>query len=286
MAKCVECGMHYDGWSCPFCNKLEEAQRNIKDLLDEKQEQQEEANQQQIEALAEIATAQADVAAWQVKEQKRAVSEAWRLQSQNKTERADELYQAGLYDEAAKLCEEAINQDPGNIGAYHLAARSHKASGREDSMRMFLEKEVTLSLNRSIPDQSVTVDLLEMGGKELMQYYILESESRGFEHNLVGIICAVAHDEINGNKDAKEILNRIKRFFRQFESHERENLFSVLKDYINRGFISNTVLQKLREPLQDRYKEWEPKINEDNIKLAERLALLKDELGVTSGLTL
>lgn len=109
MAKCIECGIHYDGWSCTFCNKLKKAQSNIKDMLGEKQEQQEEANQQQIEALAEIVIAQADVAAWQVKEQKKAVSEAWRLQAKNKIERSDELYRAGLYDEAAKLCENAIS---------------------------------------------------------------------------------------------------------------------------------------------------------------------------------
>lgn len=150
-------------------------------------------------------------------------------------------------------------------------------------MSVLLEKEVILSLSQSSPDRSVIHDLVEIGGNKLMQRYISESESRGVEHNLVGILCAVKMEEISSEKDENEALDRIKKFVLKIKFNERDNLFSLLRKYKEFGLFQNSVLRKLREPILNRYKDWEPEIKNQYYKLARKKAMKEAEESVTAG---
>lgn len=282
MAKCIECGMHYDGWSCPFCNKLKEAQRNIEDLLDEKQEQQEDANQQQIEALVEIATAQAEVTAWQVKEQKRAVSEAWRLQAQNKTDRAYELYQAGLYDKAAKLSEEAIDQDSGNIEPYQIAVWSYKRIEKNDRVKELLKDQISLI---STPDQkkstryaamalTILNDILGTRDIELMRLYILKSETENFPYDFLGIACAI---ELWHRHHDEDLPDWIGLNFKKLDFRNCEEIFSLFKMGINCSCLSSNSIKQLHNRLLERYKEWGAEIKDQQYRDAQQKAMYDAE---------
>lgn len=140
MDTCYKCGTSYHGSTCPGCAAAEHAER----LASEQAEQ--------MERLAERQEAAAQEASWRMlqaseeatRENRRTVSEAWKLQASAKSDRAFELYEAQMYDEAVALAQQAIEQDPGNLKAYSAAAWALTGKGDAETARSLLQKSIGL----------------------------------------------------------------------------------------------------------------------------------------------
>jgi tetratricopeptide (TPR) repeat protein len=107
----------------------------------EARSEEERANREALSNAAyQIEKALAEAAA----EQKKTISEAWRHQAQARTDRASELYNAGMYEEALQLLREAIHQDPGNIEPYIIASQVLESKDSILEARSYSEKQIAL----------------------------------------------------------------------------------------------------------------------------------------------
>jgi hypothetical protein len=88
-------------------------------------EAQERLAEEQTRALRHAAEVQRRALQDAAEQQRRTIAEAWRIQAQEKIKRALELYEAGLYGEAATLCKDAVAQDPSSFYGYVAAAQCH-----------------------------------------------------------------------------------------------------------------------------------------------------------------
>jgi tetratricopeptide (TPR) repeat protein len=142
---CETCGTTYqydDGFfapspTCPTCFALAEQERIAREGLERQLERQK-------EVLEEISSAEAISLAERAEEERRTVAESWKLQAQAKAERADQLVGAGLNKEAITLYQEAIQQDPGNLGAYQGIASAFHQLGNDNQAREFVCKQISL----------------------------------------------------------------------------------------------------------------------------------------------
>lgn len=200
MTKCYKCGEAYSGYSCPTCSIQEKLDEQNKQLLESQErtlQEQDEALREQREAiesavenarakteeaLAEAVERQREISQEAVRKQKKIASEGWKLEADAKADRAYELYDAGLYQEAIKLCLEAIGQDPGNIYAYRFAGWSYEALGESLKAEACFKKQISLlklSQNSGSPKSALLVlrDILGIKDNEdLVQSFIDASE--------------------------------------------------------------------------------------------------------------
>jgi len=158
---CWTCGNSYDGWECPVCSRKRLAEEQSRQAARQHEEQLE-AMEEQREAMERAAQQQAEQAAQQeelLERQREAVEEAaerhrtttanaWKLQAEAKSERAYSLYQSGMFEEAYRLAVQSIEQDPGNLDGFWVAASSLLSLHQADRARPYLEK-LTQVLNLS-----------------------------------------------------------------------------------------------------------------------------------------
>ena len=149
--KCHQCGTIHDGWSCPICSvkeKIEESTKEQQQAIEESLEEEGRMLEEQSEAIGSAILAAQMEMEYALKEtaakHQKTTSEAWKLQSEAKADRAYELYKANLYEEATKLCFGAISQDPGNIRAYRFAAWSFEKLGQHKKAIELLKKQINL----------------------------------------------------------------------------------------------------------------------------------------------
>jgi tetratricopeptide (TPR) repeat protein len=123
---------------------MESAAAQRQEQAERLEEQLEEQLNQQREAIEEAALA-TEMAATEIAEQHRlTTANAWKLQSEAKSERAYSLYQFGMFEDAFRLAEQSIQQDPGNLRGFAIAASSLIALDRSDKARVYLEKQIQL----------------------------------------------------------------------------------------------------------------------------------------------
>lgn len=185
---CWTCGNSYDGWDCPVCtanrNAEERSHQSAKqhsELVEatewaavqqaEQAQRLEEQLEEQKQAIEE-ASLQAQMAAAEAAERHRTTTaNAWKLQSRAKSERAYSLYQSGMFDEALRLSMQAVEQDPGNLDGFWVAASSLISLGQYAKAKSYVEKQIqllNLSEYRDSPQSFVQVLNLISSQKDLL----------------------------------------------------------------------------------------------------------------------
>lgn len=304
MATCTICGTIHGGWSCPTCSIKEDFEKQQEDLSDsitesseeqqsimrESLEKQEEMFERQREAIEE-AQEKTEYALQEASERHReTVSEAWKLQANTKANRAYELYEAEMYDEAIKLSLDAISQDPGNIRGYRLAGWSFKEIGQNTKARDMLKKQISLlRTNQYIgsPDDALkvlkdifrikdckdlTVDFLNISKNfnffpDKLISELLERSSYDTARNLYSIHEKDDNIEIltYGIEINNRILNKtdtikLEKYLQQLTDVERNKLLREYEEIKNKKIFSANVIEILQKKIEERYKEWLPDI--------------------------
>ncbi len=152
---CPTCGAAFEGWHCPTCYVSDRARQTAKEvgersiqaqhevaarLAERIAEEQELSRQAQYEAAYRMEQASAEAS----RQHRETISNSWRLEAKAKADRAHELYRAGLFEEAAALAQQAIQQDPSNLDAYKAAAWSLEAQGNQAEARRLFAKQLAL----------------------------------------------------------------------------------------------------------------------------------------------
>src|SRR5258708_9476769 len=133
MGRRIGCGETFDGFfnlTCPACaateKRLKQQTEAIEKAVERAEEETREANRREQEAnrdaIEEAAFRIEGAAANAAEEQRQTKAESWKLQAESKSDRAFDLYRAGMYGEAVDLAQRAIKQDPGNIQPYICVA--------------------------------------------------------------------------------------------------------------------------------------------------------------------
>ena len=158
---CFVCGNSYDGWECPVCSRNRAAEdsarqaaeqhREHMEVLEEAEERRaeeaarhEELLERQREAIEEAAFEAQMAAEEAVEGHRRTTANAWKLQSEAKSERAYALYGSGMFEEAHKLALQSVEQDPGNFDGYWVIASSLVSLGKTRDARFHVEKLIQL----------------------------------------------------------------------------------------------------------------------------------------------
>lgn len=95
----------------------------------------------QTTELVGAAYGAADLVANQITQ---AIAEDWLLHARGKARRAAELWAGGMLEEAWQLAKEAIQEDPGHLPAYGLAAGLHYHQGEFEEAERLYRKQITL----------------------------------------------------------------------------------------------------------------------------------------------
>ena len=132
---CGTCGNSYRGSACPVCAVQESIRQQTAALL----AAQELESRRQDERAAALTT-EMKVAA---EKQRESLAQAWRIQAEAKVKRASELFQAQLDDEALQLVTQALEQDPGNLHAYIIAAWIQERRDEGKALH-FYRKQISL----------------------------------------------------------------------------------------------------------------------------------------------
>lgn len=74
----------------------------------------------------------------------KAIAEEWVLQAEGKAKRACELLVGGMVEEAWELAKEAIQQDPGHLPGYIVAAYLHHVQGEFEEADRLYKKQIKL----------------------------------------------------------------------------------------------------------------------------------------------
>ncbi len=122
-----------------------------------------EAEKRQKKNIAEALRKQELMAKQQLAEQRRQLAEDWKLRSQALTSRACELYQIGMFSEAAAEGFKAIEEDSGNIEAYLVTSRALTEQGLLKEAMPLFERQITL-LNLSAYTQNAELALRVFDG--------------------------------------------------------------------------------------------------------------------------
>ncbi|MGO9269471.1 MAG: hypothetical protein ACLQOO_04300 [Terriglobia bacterium] len=151
--------------------------------MEEQREAMERAAEQEAEQAArqeELLERQREAIEEAAEQHRTTTANAWKLQAEAKSERAYALYQSGMFEEAYKLAVQSIEQDPGNLDGFWVAAssllssqfgkgqtrREPRIAEQFDRARPYLEKQIqllNLSEYRSSPRFFVQVlDLLSI----------------------------------------------------------------------------------------------------------------------------
>jgi tetratricopeptide (TPR) repeat protein len=154
MAHCLWHAIEYQGGSCPRCWEEKQQERLTSELerisaervsrfadLEEERARREEELADRIEESNLEAAYQMAAAA---EEQQRNIAHAPRLESQATSERASELYQVGLYEDAFQTSLKALNLDLGNMSASQIAAWALIKQGRDSEASQYFHKQVAL----------------------------------------------------------------------------------------------------------------------------------------------
>jgi len=149
---CWSCGTTYDAgeWglgSCPVCAvKKEIEDRAESDELTREEERRRLDRQEELtrEAIEEAAFRTEMAVAHAADKRRETEAESWKLQAQSKTNRAYDLYKAGMYPEAFDLAEQARQDDKGNIVPYMVAAWALEAGGSHVEASWYYTKQIEL----------------------------------------------------------------------------------------------------------------------------------------------
>src|SRR5579859_3090068 len=123
---CWTCGNSYDGVQCPVCARNRQHEEQI-EATERVAEAMERAAQQQAEQAArqeELLERQREAVEEAAERHRTTTANAWKLQAEAKSERAYTLYQSGMFEEAHRLAVQSIEQDPGNLDGFWVAASS------------------------------------------------------------------------------------------------------------------------------------------------------------------
>jgi hypothetical protein len=326
MKRCYKCGNSYDGWSCPTCSIQEKLKKELKKTTKElheisqkssleewwgeykkefkeykEREWEEQKRRREKEAFLEEYQRESDYA---LAEERRIQAEAWRLQADAKADNSYELYKAGLYEEAIKLCLETIShQDPGNIKLYRFAAWSFEALGQKEIARDLLKKQISLlkieEYKNSLQNILRTLeDILEIeDNKDLLQtfldvskefprsaqlldelvkrslydvaYNLLKSWDleRCSDIELLAYGIELSH-KILGEADTGKLEIHLKNM----AYTERYAIFNILKNLKDKETFSDNTKKILRKKIRERYEEWEADINRSFREIASQEA--------------
>lgn len=159
---CSTCGAAYEGWKCPSCFTTAQAKRaaeaasaRVAEGLERNAQAHSEASRRLAERIAEEqeATRQAHYAAAQrveaanleaSRKHTESIANSWRLESAAKADRAFELYEACMYEDAYAVAQQAFQQDRGNLDAYKIAAWSLGALGDHQAAHSLYVKQINL----------------------------------------------------------------------------------------------------------------------------------------------
>lgn len=138
--RCEIHGSFYAGDHCAFC----EQQRLISEQAESIKTEIQEASVEIKDALEtdriERELADAELAS----EFRETTANAWKIQSVAKSEQALSLYKAGVYPAALHLTRQALEQDPANIEAVHVAAKCLQADNRIADAKQYFERQIAL----------------------------------------------------------------------------------------------------------------------------------------------
>ncbi len=151
------CWIHGEqyGDTCPICAgeaSAESVVDAVREAADLQADAVREAAAIQAAAIAKAAQRHAEeeaktrqAVAESAARHEKATAEAWKLRAEAKSVRAWELYQAGMWKEAADLARAAIEQeDPANINLHICAAWSLLALRVESEAKVYFEKQIRL----------------------------------------------------------------------------------------------------------------------------------------------
>lgn len=322
MAKCYKCGNTYYGWSCPTCSvekelkkvtkelqKItkkdslekwwEEYQRDFKEYQEREWEKQRELEKEA--AREEFEMRETDYA---LEEQRRLRREGWRLEADSKADKAYELYKAGLYEDAIKICLETISQqDPSNIKLYRFAAWSFENLGDDTRVRELLKKQI--SLLRTIDYRYSERDALRVlqdilgieKNEDLMQSFEeATSEIKYFPSALLDeLIKHSFYDsaqklylntvkysetflghaygiELNNKVQKKQDTDRLTKHLKDIPYTQRNNVFEAFKNINSSAKFSEETMQLIQKEIRKRYNDWAPEIKRELEERATKLA--------------
>src|SRR6266508_5053973 len=118
----------------------ENAERRQREML-EAMEAENEAKERHQEELIAAMEAQREA-------QRADIANAWQLQAEAKAEKAHELYEAGMYEDARKLALEAVGEngegDPSNITGQMVAAWALSKLGRHPEAKKYYINQISL----------------------------------------------------------------------------------------------------------------------------------------------
>jgi tetratricopeptide (TPR) repeat protein len=189
---CWVCGNSYDGWECPVCSRNRLAEKSAREAegqhrehmeaLEEASQQRaeeaarlEELMEQQREAMEEAAAEAQQAAEEALEEHRRTTANAWKLQSEAKSERAYALYNSGMFEEARKLALQSIEQDPGNFDGFWVVVSALISSGKATDARPYVEKLIQLlNLPEYRDSPSHFIQVLDLLSSE-RNHFLLES---------------------------------------------------------------------------------------------------------------
>ncbi len=307
---CWTCGTAYEGYSCPICEQrkmLKEHAEEMERISAEETRRRTEESQAMQDAIQEAAL-EMEMAAYEAAErQKRNISSAWQLQAQSKSDRAHELYDAGMYAEAVRLSKEAIKQDPSNIEPYICAAWSLEKEGRQAEAADYYKKQIGLldtQRYRQSPDTFDWVlsglpaddDALDSAFSDslrrnsagwsraaacfglldtLLQFEFVD-EARHVAEALAGrsdsLLLQAYLLEIEGHAGAASTV-RLSSYLRSIPFNLRAQVLDNFQSIANREEpFSETTMNLLREGICERYNEWRPDIENDISEYAIREA--------------
>lgn len=205
---CWVCGCGYDGLNCSVCALKKQAEETARRtarnqeratsamreavaeqterLAEEFERSRQAAEEAALEnqmAIAEAVEEQRVALAHAAEEHERITANAWKLQSQAKSEQAYSLFRSGMLEEALHLALEAIKQDPSNMDGVFVAGASLKRQGKTKEARPYFEKQVQML---SLPSY-----------REEMKYYFQVFTAIETEDYLIETFCTSLANNIN-----------------------------------------------------------------------------------------
>lgn len=149
-----KCSVHgpYFGQSCPTCDREEDIARERSRY----EEAEREADRRHWDA--EVA---ADYRAREIQEQQAIlVRDAHKIQAKSLLQRARQLLEAGLYEEASETCRDALQKDRGYLPAYALLAAANHDSSHLSEAGDALEKASRLLGHGEWSNESAFIEVL------------------------------------------------------------------------------------------------------------------------------
>lgn len=307
MAYCLWHAIEYHGGMCPRCWQEKQQERLIREHerisaeetrrqadLEEDRARREEELADRIEASNLEAAYEMAAAA---EEQKRNIANAPRLESQSTSERAWELYQVGLYEDALRTALKALNLDRGNMRACQIAAWALTKQGRNREATQYFQKQVAL-LNtpdyknaprwfRSVflelpPDDAISrafSNALRTNSKqwrgsndsfELIDTLIdgkLFDDAKGLTQNLIAncdSLMLEAYSLEIGARTGTSSTERLSAFLQSLRFDKRSYLLDSFQAISEcKGPLSDTTISRIKEALCERYRQWKPEIENE-----------------------